>query len=419
MRSIAGPGVRESLQQLTEIAPIERHGVASGTAVLDWIVPPEWHFRGARLERADGTIVVDARDSTLHVVNFSIGVDRVMTRSELDPHLHSLPEQPERIPYRTSYYADTWGFCLSQRTRDTLGDGPFRVVIDADRRPGTLDWGELVVPGETTDEILVSTHICHPGLANDNLSGMVLAAALAASRARVSPRHTWRFVFVPGTVGAISWLASRQGNMPNIRGGLVITGLGDESSYTYKETPSGDAWIDRIVRHVLAEHHPKHHSTIPFGPYGYDERQYCSPGFRLPMGRLTRGVHGTFPEYHTSGDDLDFVTPAGLADGLALLERIASAIDRDICYENLCPHGEPQLGRRGLYGALGARNDPGAAQMAMLWLLNASDGHTSVLEVAERSGIAIDILHETAVLLVEHDLLAPRGAGGEWNAAEA
>ena len=405
MRSVTGPGVRETLDLLSTITPIERHRVPSGTAVLDWTVPPEWHFREAWIERPDGSRALDAADGTLHVVNFSVGVDRTMTRAELEPHLHSLPEQPDRIPYRTSYYADTWGFCLSEVQRAALGHGPFRVRIDADRRAGVLDWGEIVIPGETAEEILVSTHICHPGLANDNGSGMVLAAALAAWRTRHRPRHTWRFLFVPGTIGAISWLASRADDAPPVAGGLVVTGLGDESPFTYKATPHGDAWIDRVVRHVLATDHPGHHGTLPFGPYGYDERQYCSPGFRLPVGRLTRGVHGTFPEYHTSGDDLAFVTSDGLAAGLALLETIARTLDRDITYRNLRPHGEPQLGRRGLYGAIGAQSDPGAAQMAMLWLLNGSDGRSSVLDIATRAGLAFDTLCDTAELLVEHDLL--------------
>lgn len=413
MRSVTGPGVRETLDHLSTITPIQRQSVSSGTPVLDWTVPPEWHFRQAWIERPDGSRAVDAANNTLHVVNFSVGVDGTMTRAELEPHLHSLPEQPDRIPYRTSYYADTWGFCLSEEQRRTLGEGPFRVVIDAERRAGVLDWGEIVVPGESTEEILVSTHICHPGLANDNGSGMVLAAALADWRTRHRPRHTWRFVFVPGTIGAISWLASRAKDSARVAGGLVITGLGDERPFTYKETPAGDAWIDRVVRHVLAANHPDNHGTIPFGPYGYDERQYCSPGFRLPVGRLTRGVHGTFPEYHTSGDDLSFVTPEGLVAGLDLLQTIAKTIDRDVTYRNLRPHGEPQLGRRGLYGAIGAQSDPGAAQMAMLWLLNASDGRSSLLDIATRSGIAFDTLCDTAALLVQHDLLTEHGPTDE------
>lgn len=424
-RSIAGPGVRASFDVLDEIVPLTRRSVPTGTPVLDWTVPPEWHFRGARIEGPDGRTLVDAGERNLHVVNFSEGVDAVLTRAELEPHLHTLPDRPHAIPYRTNYYGPGWGFCLAHGALASLGDGPFRVVIDAERVPGALDWAEVVVPGASAREILVSTHVCHPSLANDNLSGMVLAATWAAerlaacraARAAGTPPSpfTWRFVFVPGTIGAIAWLASLGDAPPDVAGGLVLTGLGDRADYTYKTTPDGNAWIDRVVGRVLAERHGTGagsgtgsgtgHSTIPFGPYGYDERQYCSPGYDWPVGRLTRGVHGTFPEYHTSDDDLDFVTPGGLAESLDLLRAIGRAVDADVVRRSLAPHGEPQLGRRGLYGALGARASPGDAQMAMLWLLNRANGRESLVDVAARSGIAIDTLHDTAALLEGHGLL--------------
>ena len=414
-RSITGPGVRETLDALGSLVPLERRHASTGAPVLDWTVPPEWHFRGAWIEDASGRRVVDAARHNLHVVNFSEGVDATLTRAELEPRLHTLPDRPHAIPYRTNYYGDGWGFCLAHADLETLGDGPFRVVVDAERVPGRLDWAELVIPGASEREILVSTHVCHPSLANDNLSGMVLAATWAAERLAAreadgepSP-FTWRFVFVPGTIGAIAFLASLGERVPDVAGGLVLTGLGDAADHTYKTSPDGDAWIDRVVARVLAERRPDAHSTIPFGPYGYDERQYCSPGYDWPVGRLTRGVHGTFPEYHTSDDDLDFVTPAGLAESLDLLRAIGRAIDRDVAWRSLSPRGEPQLGRRGLYGALGARSDPGAAQMAMLWLLNRGNGRESLVDVAARSGIALDTLHETAVLLESHGLLERGG----------
>jgi len=408
LRSITGPGVRDSLRLLAEHAPVRPCSVPTGSTVLDWTVPPEWHLHDAFVADASGTRLIDAGTHNLHVVNFSAPVDAMLTREELEPHLHSLPDQPDRIPYRTHYYHRDWGFCLSHRAREALGEGPFHVVVDAEFRTGCLDWGELYIPGDSSDEILVSTHVCHPSLANDNVSGMVLATAWAAQRLAVgrSPL-SWRFVFVPGTIGAISWLASRRDAMPPVVGGLVLTGLGDGAPFTWKRTPDGAAWIDRLVERVLGDTRPDHHAILDFGPYGYDERQYCSPGFDLPVGRLTRGVHGTFAQYHTSGDDLDFVTPAGLADGLATLCAIGNAIDADRVYRNLQPYGEPQLGRRGLYGKLGALADPGEAQMAMLWLLNRSDGSTSLLDIAARSGIALATLDATARTLVEHDLLEP------------
>ena len=409
-RSITGPGVRETLDALGTLVPLERRSLPTGTPVLDWSVPPEWHFRGAWIEDPTGRRVVDAARHNLHVVSFSEGVDATLSRAELEPHLHTLPDRPHAIPYRTNYYGDGWGFCLAHRDLETLGEGPFRVVVDAERVPGRLDWAELRIPGASEREILVSTHVCHPSLANDNLSGVVLAATWAAERlaARAAGEpspFTWRFVFVPGTIGAIAFLASLGERVPDVAGGLVLTGLGDAADHTYKTTPDGDAWIDRVVARVLAERRPDAHAVVPFGPYGYDERQYCSPGYDWPVGRLTRGVHGTFPEYHTSDDDLDFVTPAGLAGSLDLLRAIGRAIDRDVAWRSLSPRGEPQLGRRGLYGALGARSDPGAAQMAMLWLLNRANGRESLVDVAARSGIALDTLHETAVLLEAHGLL--------------
>ena len=409
MRSVTGPGVRRSLELLQEIVPLEVRAVATGTPVLDWTVPPEWHFRGAWIEGPGGRRVLDAAENHLHVVNFSEPVDATLDRAELEPHLHSLPDRPHAVPYRTVYYANDWGFCLSQTARDALGEGPFRVRIDAERVAGELNWGELYVPGASEREILVSTHVCHPNLANDNLSGMVLCAAWARQRLAIESPFSWRFLFVPGTIGAISWLDSLGGDVPDVVGALVLTGLGDESPFHWKSTPSGETWIDRLVRRTLAEHVPDHHRILPFTPYGYDERQYCSPGFRFPAGRLTRAVHGTFPQYHTSDDDLSFVTAEGLGAASALLGSIGRAIDRDVVRESLCPYGEPQLGRRGLYDALGARGDPGAEQMAMLWLLHAGDGTQSLVDVAGRSGLSLDTLHEVATLLERNGLLRTVG----------
>ena len=268
MRSITGPGVRESLARLQVLAPVEIRGIPSGTPVLDWTVPEEWHFQHAFIEDPDGQRLVDTNNSNLHVVNFSVPVEATLTREELLPHLHTLPEQPTSIPYRTTYYADQWGFCLSQQTLDTMGPGPFTVRIDAERKPGVLNYGELFIPGKSTREILVSTHICHPQLANDNLSGMVLAAALAGWLSAREPELSWRFVFVPGTIGAISWLASNQTALSNIIGGLVITGLGDDSPFHWKQTREGTLWIDRLMTQCLQETLPDKHRILPFTPYG-------------------------------------------------------------------------------------------------------------------------------------------------------
>ncbi len=407
MRSITGPGVRESLTILKQLIPLDIHEVPSGSSVLDWTVPDEWHFKQAWIEDKTGNRIVDTAHSNLHVVNFSTPVDRELSLEELLPHLHTLPEQPSRIPYRTTYYSEQWGFCLSQQVLDSMQAGSYKVRIEAERKHGVLNYGEFYIPGERTDEILVSTHICHPQLANDNLSGMVLAAALADWIRKEKPTLSWRFVFVPGTIGAISWLARNRTSLSSIVGGLVITGLGDESPFNWKQTREGNHWIDRIVTQSLQTFAPEAHGTLPFGPYGYDERQYCSPGFKLPMGRLSRAVHGTFPEYHTSGDNLEFVTPAGLEQSLELLKKIVHTANNDLVYQNLSPYGEPQLGRRGLYSALGARTDPGALQMSFLWLLNQSDGQTPLSLIARKSGIPMPDLVDAAKLLLEHELLKP------------
>ncbi|MFV0523482.1 MAG: DUF4910 domain-containing protein [Acidimicrobiales bacterium] len=409
MRSITGDGTRQTLRHLAGIAPIETFEVASGTPVLDWTVPDEWVFRHARLTGPDGSVVADSDVSTLHVVNYSVGVDETLDRADLDAHLFSLPDRPSAIPYRTSYYQPTWGFGLTDTVRQGLGDGPYRAVIDAEHRAdGGLSYGELVIPGSGPEEILVSTHICHPSLANDNLSGLVLAAALAAELTRRPLERTWRFVFVPGTIGAITWLARQRADRPEVlernRGVLVLTGLGDESPFHWKRTRLGTTWIDRVVELVLAQS-GHDHTLLDFSPYGYDERQYGSLGFGLAAGRLGRAVHGTYPEYHTSLDDPGFVRPDRLAESLDLLGQVVDALDAERTYVNRQPYGEPQLGRRGLYGSLGALPSPGDAQMAMLWLLSLSDGDTPLSAIAQRSGLPMTQLAEVAELLRANDLL--------------
>ena len=256
MRSITGPGVRETLRKLKAIVPLEMKAVRSGEQVLDWVVPEEWEFREAYIATPDGTKLIDAAELNLHVVNYSTSVNTTVTLAELLPHLHTLPEDPDAIPYRTSYYSDSWGFCLSQNQLNGLGAGPFKVVIDTAHSSGVLNYGEYVIPGISSNEILISTHICHPSLANDNLSGMVLSAALADHLSKSNNYFTWRFVFVPGTIGAITWLAQNQHRAPSIRAGMVLTGLGDSSAFNWKETPEGNHWINRAVSVVLREQHP-------------------------------------------------------------------------------------------------------------------------------------------------------------------
>lgn len=405
-RSITGDGVRETLRIVGERIPLQVQEVPTGTPVLDWTVPREWNVRAAYIADSSGRRLVDFSDCNLHVLNYSVPVRAQMGLDELRPHLFTLPDQPELIPYRTSYYNESWGFCLRH---DRLGEfseeESYEVVIDASLEAGNLSYGECLVEGERPDEVLVSAHVCHPSLCNDNLSGISVATKLAELllAAGRRPRHSYRFVFVPGTIGSITWLARNDRAVGRIAHGLVLTGVGDPGGFTYKRSRRGDAAIDRAMAHVLAQGGQL--ATVEgFSPWGYDERQYCSPGFDLPVGCLSRTKHGTYPEYHTSADDLDFVTPASLA---ATLDRVLAAFDvleRDASYRNLSPYGEPQLGRRGLYGAIGGTSKR-TDELAMLWVLNQSDGLHSLLDIAERSGLPFDVVARVAELLREHDLL--------------
>ncbi|MFC8877953.1 DUF4910 domain-containing protein [Streptomyces ardesiacus] len=388
-RSITGDGVRATLRIVDEYIPLHVHEVPTGTQVLDWTVPKEWNVRDAYVADTAGRRVVDFAASSLHVLGYSVPVSATMSLAELREHLHTLPEQPSLVPYRTSYYEERWGFCLAQRTLDAMAEGDYEVRIDSTLADGHLTYAEHVVPGRVPDEVLVSCHVCHPSLANDNLAGIAVAVFLARALAEQNPYYTYRFVFAPGTIGAITWLARNRERVERVKHGLVLACAGDPGDLTYKQSRRGDAEIDRVLRHVLdASGRP--HRITEFTPYGYDERQYCSPGFDLGVGSLTRTPYAGYPEYHTSADDLDFVSPAAMADTLAVCREAFSLLDRNRRYVNLSPYGEPQLGRRGLYGSLGGRSDAKEAQMAMLWVLSLSDGTHALLDVAERSGLPFD-----------------------------
>lgn len=405
-RSLTGDGVRQTLAVLAERLPLEIHEVPTGTCVLDWTVPQEWRVRGARVLRPDGTVLVDWAEGPLHLVGHSTPFRGLLSREDLLPHLHSLPDRPTLTPYRTSYYAPTWGFCLPHERLQGLPDGDYDVVVDTELVDGSLTYGELVLPGQEPDEVLVTAHVCHPAQANDNLSGIAVAVGLAQLlTAQPHRRWTYRFLFAPGTLGAISWLHEHLDHVERIHAGLVLTGLGDSSPASYKRSRRGDALIDRAVAHVL-EHHAPGSRLLPFSPYGYDERQFCSPGFDLPVGRLGRGVHGEYPEYHTSADDLSFVTAHQLADSLGLLTRVIDLLEGDRTYRSTQPFGEPQLGRRGLYRDTGAvAMDKAAFEMALLWVLNLADGHHSLLDMAERAGLRFSQLAQAAEPLLAVGLL--------------
>ncbi|HEY0988119.1 MAG TPA: DUF4910 domain-containing protein [Kofleriaceae bacterium] len=406
-RSITGDGVRDTLARIERQlpAPLVRSEVPSGTPVLDWTVPREWNIRDAWIADASGARVVDFHASNLHVVNYSVPVRARMSLAELRPHLHALPDHPDWIPYRTSYYAETWGFCLRQRQLDALPDGDYEVCIDATLAPGHLSYGQLVLPGESADEVLLSTHVCHPSLCNDNLSSIAVATALARElAARPRRRWTYRFIFAPGTIGAIAWLAQHRDVVPRIRAGMTLTCLGSAHPFTYKQTLAADTEIDRAAALVLRDRDPAD-QVIAFFPYGYDERQYNSPGFRAPVGSLMRGRHGMFPEYHTSADDLGFVSPERLVESLAVVRSIVDVLEGNRRYRNLAPDGEPQLGKRGLYRATGGTAIPDL-NLAMLWVLTLSDGKHGLLDIAERARLPFATIRVAADHLRDAGLLA-------------
>jgi aminopeptidase-like protein len=382
------------------------HEIPSGTQVFDWTVPKEWRFREARIIGPDGAVVVDAARSNLHVVSHSVPFRGRLSLEALQPHLHSLPDRPHLVPYRASFFREGWGFCLAHDVRSRLLPGEYDVLVDAELVDGSLTYGEMVLPGTEDGEVLVSTHVCHPSLANDNLSGMVVAATLARLLAPLPRRYTYRIVFVPALVGAVAWLWANRGATRRIRHGLVLSDLGDPGPLQYKRSRRGKADVDRAVANVLV-HSGAPHVVSDFTPHGADERQYCSPGFDLPVGALSRTPSGECPECHTSADDAAFVSPAALADSLGRLLEIVAVLEGDRSYLNLSPFGEPQLGRRGL---LGGGTGSAGQEMALLWVLNQSDGRTTLLDVAERAGLPFRSLREAADALVRVGLLAPADA---------
>jgi aminopeptidase-like protein len=404
-RSITGNGLRETLHRIGDRIPLEIHEVPSGTEVLDWTVPREWNIRDAYVKDPTGRRVVDFREHNLHVVSYSVPVDATMPLSELRGHVHTLPDQPGLIPYRTSYYSESWGFCMSEDRFRQLPEGDYEVRIDSSLEPGSLTYGECLLPGATDEEVLISCHCCHPSLANDNLSGIAVATELARRLGATSRRYSYRFLFIPGTIGSITWLARNEDRVDRIRHGLVVTGVGGPGAPVYKRSRRGDAVIDRAVATVL-RHRGGPYRIVDFSPYGYDERQYCSPGFDLPVGSLTGTPNGEYPEYHTSADDLEFVRSERLVESLELYLEVFDVLERDRVYRNLRPKGEPQLGKRGLYPSVGAQG-AGAQVMAMLWTLNLSDGDHSLLDIAERAGVPFREIADAAARLVDGELLAP------------
>jgi aminopeptidase-like protein len=404
-RSITGDGIRKTLAMIGERIPLQIREIPSGTAVFDWIVPKEWNIRDAYIKGSDGRRIADFQRSNLHVVNYSAPVHTTLSLNELRTRLFTIPEHPEWIPYRTSYYKEDWGFCLSHNEMLELKEGDFEVCVDSTLADGHLSYGECYLPGRSSDEVLISCHTCHPSLANDNLSGITVATALAQHLSGRSLRYSYRFLFIPGTIGAITWLAQNAKTVARIRHGLVLTCIGDAGGFHYKRSRQGTAEIDRAVACVLRDS-GEPFEILDFSPYGYDERQYCSPGFNLPVGCLMRSVWGTFPEYHSSADNLNFIRPASLANSLRMCVSVVDALEQNRTYVNQSPCCEPQLGRRNLYHTTGGKAI-GCEINARLWVLNLSDGKNSLLDIAERSRLPFSSIAEAAALLCQHGLLQP------------
>ena len=407
MRSLTGSGVRDTLDHFGQVVELERHEVPTGMAILDWTVPQEWRVNGAWVCDRTGRRIVDVADHGLHLLGYSVPFRGILTGSELRTHLFSLAAQPDAIPYRTSYWAPRWGFCVRQHVVDDLRDDEqYEVVVDTELVDGSLSFASAVLRGTTEDEILVSAHVCHPWLANDNLSGNIVALAVWQILGVTGPhRHRFRLLLSPGTVGPIAWLAQNREATSHIRHGLVLTNLGDHHGFTYKRSERATSKIDLAAEHVLAGWH-RPGTIVDFSPYGYDERQFCSPGFRLAVGRLSRGVHGTFPEYHTSLDNPSFVTADAIADAVHAVLTMIAMIDEDETLINQAPFGEPQLGRRGLYRSLsGTEPDPNG-ELATLWVLNQSDGTRELSAIARRSGLPWSSVRRAADALLGVGLLA-------------
>lgn len=403
-RSITGNGVRQTLSLIKKRIPLEIKEVPTGTKVFDWVVPKEWNISDAYVKDPKGKRIIDFKESNLHVVNYSVPVRKRVSLGELMEHLFSIPERPAWIPYRNSFYKEDWGFCVSHNQLLELSEEYYEVCIESSLEDGHLTYGEYYLRGDTDEEILISTHICHPSLCNDNLSGIAIAVSLAQHLSSVSRRYSYRFLFLPTTIGSITWLALNEARLSNIKHGLVLACLGDPGISTYKRSRRGDAEIDKVVEYVL-KCSGRGYKILNFYPFGYDERQYCSPAFDLPVGCFMRTPNGQFPEYHTSADNLDFVQPGALADSMEKCVKIFDLLEDNVSYVNQNPKCEPQLGKRGLYQPLNRKSEPPLEQLAVLWVLNLADGDHSLLDIALQANVSFEEINRAAHTLLQAGLI--------------
>lgn len=405
-RSLMGPGFRKSLKILEEIIPMRKLRFKTGKKVFDWTVPKEWNVRDAYLVDPQGRKRASFQTNNLHLVNYSVPFRGRMSLKKLRPHLHSLPDLPNAIPYLTSYYKEDWGFCLAHRELKSLPEGMYDVVVDTFLYPGNLIVGETVLPGESRKEVLFSTYLCHPSLANNELSGpLVMAFLYQKIRAMKKRRWTYRFVITPETIGSVCYLTRRGEHLKeNLIAGYQITCIGDSGKFTYKCSRRGHSIADRVALRVLQK--TGKHIILPFNPSnGSDERQYCSPGFNLPVGSLMRTMYGCYPEYHTSLDNKSFISFNAMAKSLRIYYELVKELENCEFWENTVKYGEPQLGKRGLYPLLGSQKTIDSKVSARLWCLNLADGSRDLLAIAEDSGLPLCFVRETVAALSKAGLL--------------
>ena len=397
-RSITGNGVRQTLDIIAQSIPVKKFEVSTGTRVFDWEVPREWNIKDAYILDDCGKKIVDFKENNLHAVGYSIPVDRMVSLSELQQHLHSIPEQPDAIPYVTSYYKEYWGFCLKHEDRKKLRDGNYRVVIDSSLANGSLTYGEYIIPGETKQEVFLSTYICHPSMANNELSGPVLVTCLAKWLAAQPRKYTYRIVFVPETIGSITYLSR---NLPEMQeriiAGFNVTCVGDDGPFSYLPSRYGSTFADKVALNVLKS---KKHDflTYSFLDRGSDERQYCSPGVDLPVVSIMRSKYGVYPEYHTSLDNLDLVSPEGLQSSFEIYRECLETIEKSIKYQVTCL-GEPQLGKRGLYPSISTKESAELTKNMKNFLAYA-DGTNDLIDISNITHIPMaDLLPITEKIL--------------------
>lgn len=402
-RSITGNGVRQTMDCIKKHIPLEIHEVPTGTEVFDWTVPKEWNIKDAYVKNSKGERVIDFKKSNLHVMSYSVPVHKKMSLEELKPYLYTIPEFKDRIPYRTSYYSENWGFCLTQNEFDKLEEDEYEVCIDSSLEDGSLTYGEYYIKGEIEDEILFTTYTCHPSMCNDNLSGVVLLTFIAEALSKIKTKYSYRFLFAPETIGSITWLSLNEEKLKNIKMGLVATCTGDAGVKTYKRTRDGNTITDRIVEKVLMNCGEKC-NIVDFFPWGSDERQFCSPGINLAVGSLARSIYG-FDGYHTSADNLDYMSSKGLGDSYKTYLEIIYVIENNNTYLNLNPKCEPQLGKRGIYKMVGGGREYPFDSFAMFWVLNLTDGKHSLLDIAYKSGMDFRRTKYAADVLYENNLL--------------